>query len=158
MLDFSLTTELFDRYLLPQPSFQAFLTGRYRHLLVDNLEENVPVAQRLVSWLLPRCDSAVLLLDTLGGHRVFLGADALGAEQVAAQCQEQLRLTRRVAGSRGSLTFAQGVQRALRATVAVTTDEPAAGCDYTRRRHSARRQILDRHGARRGHAQRATGG
>lgn len=127
LLDFSLTTELFDRHLLQQPAFQAFLAGRYRHLLVDNLEENVPVAQRLVSWLLPRCDSAVLLLDTLGGHRVFLGADAAGAEQVAAQCRDQLRLTQRVAGSRGALVFAQGVQRALRATVAAATDDPAPG-------------------------------
>ena len=113
LLDLSLTTELFDRYLLSEPGFQRYLTARYRHLLADNLEENVPVAHRLVSWLLPRCDSAVLLIDEQGGHRVFLGADAAGADEIASQCRERIELSELAAVPRAR-AFAAAVGRALR--------------------------------------------
>ncbi|MEN6480316.1 MAG: UvrD-helicase domain-containing protein [Anaerolineales bacterium] len=127
LLDLSLTTELFDRYLLPQPAFQRYLAERYRHLIVDNLEENVPVAQRLVAWLIAHCDSAVVALDEGGGHRLFLGADAAGAQEVADGCREHLHLTRRVAGSPSAVAFAEAVGRALRAPVPVEPEPlPAA--------------------------------
>jgi len=114
LLDLSLTVELFDRYLLPEPTFQRYLQARYRHLLVDNLEENVPVAQRLVSWLLPHCDSAVLAIDEGGGHRIFLGADADGADQVAKECSARVELMAAAAGLPDARIFAAAVSRALR--------------------------------------------
>jgi hypothetical protein len=122
LLDLSLTTELFDRYLLSEPGFQRYLTARYRHLLADNLEENVPVAHRLVSWLLPRCDSAVLLIDEQGGHRVFLGADAAGADEIASQCRERIELSELAAGAKGARAFAAAVSRALRVPAARPQD------------------------------------
>ena len=52
LLDFSLQFETFLHHLLTRAEGQAYLFDRYRHLIADNLEEDVPVAHDLVSqWL-----------------------------------------------------------------------------------------------------------
>jgi len=92
LVDFSLAVELFDRHLLPRDDFWAYLGRRYRHLIVDQLEETVPVAQDLIRRFLAQCDSACLFLDRRGGYRVFMGIDATGARQVGAACTRYLKL------------------------------------------------------------------
>ena len=59
--------------------------GAYRHLVVDNMEEDTPVAHDLLRDWLPQCDSALLVYDQDAGYRRFLGADpqAPGAEPCA---------------------------------------------------------------------------
>jgi superfamily I DNA/RNA helicase len=86
----SLTLEVFHQCLVENPIFRRYFTERYRHLLVDNLEETVPVAQDLIRRLLPRCDSALLVYDQGGGHRVFLGVDADGAAQLRDLCRQTM--------------------------------------------------------------------
>lgn len=79
-LDYSLTVELFNRYLLPDPDYFAKLSGSVRYLLVDNLEESVPVAQDLIHKLLPFTRQACLAFDPHGGYSDFFGADKSRAE------------------------------------------------------------------------------
>ncbi len=74
LLDFSLQIEVFIQHLLPEPLFARYLRSRYRHLIADNLEEEFSAAGDFIHWLLPGLDSALLLYDTDGGYRLFLGA------------------------------------------------------------------------------------
>ena len=92
LLDLSLTLETFQRHLLEQPPFWGYFSERYRHLLVDNLEENVPVAHDFVARLLPHCASALLVYDEGGGYRRLLGADAEGALALRRSCTLHRRL------------------------------------------------------------------
>ncbi len=115
LLDFSLATEVFCRYLLPNEVYQRHLQGRYRHLIVDNIEENVPVAQDLVAWMLGHCQSAVLAYDEGGGHRLFLGADAEGGRALAARCGEQLRCDELLQPTQHLLALADALGEALQA-------------------------------------------
>jgi hypothetical protein len=90
LLDFSLVAEVFHRYLVEKPEFWRYFTEHYRHVLVDSLEETVPVAQDLILRLLPLCDSALMGYDPHGGYRVFLGGDATGAARLKDVCRETL--------------------------------------------------------------------
>ncbi len=95
LLDFSLQIEVFFRDLLPLPVFQAYLFEQYRRLIVDNIEEDTPVAHDLLrTWLArPELASALLIYDHDGGYRVFLGADPEGGYALRQLCDERLHLT-----------------------------------------------------------------
>jgi len=90
LLDWSLQLEVFQKHLLPLPELRRYLLGGYRHLIVDNIEEDIPASHELLRTWLPLCESALLLYDTHGGYRVFLGADPDGALALANLCRQQV--------------------------------------------------------------------
>lgn len=92
VLDLSLVLEVFSQHLLETPPFWGYFSERYRHLLVDNLEENVPVAHDFVARLLPHCDSALLAYDQGGGYRILLGAEPEEAWSLQLRCSTLVRL------------------------------------------------------------------
>lgn len=87
LLDFSLQYEIFAKHLWPSTLCKNYLTGTYHHLIYDNIEEDVPVTHDIVSSWLPEFESALLIQDTLGGFRTFLGADSNSAELLKKHCQ-----------------------------------------------------------------------
>lgn len=91
LLDLSLTLTSFQR-LLDTPPFWGYFSERYRHLLEDNLEESVPVAQDFIARLLPHCESALLVYDEGGGYRTLLGADPQGALGLRRACAQRARM------------------------------------------------------------------
>ena len=92
LLDWSLQIEVFWRDLLPLPQLRRYLLSGYRHLIVDNTEEDIPAAHDLLRTWLPLCESALVIHDTDGGYRVFLGADPQGALALADLCRERVLL------------------------------------------------------------------
>ncbi|GAB4541775.1 MAG: recombinase family protein [Anaerolineae bacterium] len=93
LLDFSLQIETFLRHLWPQPAVRAYLFERYRHLIVDNVEEDTPVVHDLLAEWVAHCDSALIVYDQEGGYRIFLGADPASAARLAAACDERVELS-----------------------------------------------------------------
>ena len=75
LLDFSLQLEVFVQTLWPSFLCRQYLFSTYRHLIYDNLEEDVPVVHDVIRQWLPHFDSALLIYDSEGGFRSFLGAD-----------------------------------------------------------------------------------
>ena len=94
LIDFSLLITILREQLWPLETARGYLTRRYRHLVVDNLEEDTPTAHDLLRNWLPACDSALLIVDSQAGLRRFLGADPEGAGKLKALCPVQLRLER----------------------------------------------------------------
>jgi len=92
LLDWSLQIEAFQRHLLPLPPLRRYLLSGYRHLIVDNAEEDIPATHDLLKTWLPLCESALVIHDTDGGYRVFLGADPEGALALSALCSEHVML------------------------------------------------------------------
>jgi len=113
LVDFSLTTALASMGVEQVPEVQAYLQERVTHLLVDNLEENVPVALRLIAWLRERAKSTVLLSDEPGGYRLFLGADATMAHEVGAACDEAVGFCETVIGGEHTVALGVALVRAL---------------------------------------------
>jgi hypothetical protein len=94
LLDWSLQIETFQRHLLPLPELRRYLLSGYRHLIVDNTEEDIPASHDLLKTWLPLCESGLVIHDTDGGYRVFLGADPDGALELGRLCKEQVLLSR----------------------------------------------------------------
>jgi hypothetical protein len=87
LLDFSLQLEVFWRYLWPKAEVREYF-GRYRHLIYDNVEEDIPLAHDWVRELLQQMETALLIYDEGGGYRSFLGADAISAASLAEACDQ----------------------------------------------------------------------
>jgi hypothetical protein len=94
LLDWSLQIETFQNYLLQLPELRRYLLSGYRHLIVDNTEEDIPASHDLLRTWLPLCESALVIHDTDGGYRVFLGADPEGALELGWHCKEKVVLSR----------------------------------------------------------------
>jgi len=86
LLDFSLQVEVFRDYLWPRPICRDYLTERYQHILVDNVEEDVPVAHDLLREWIPLTRSALVIYDAAAGYRRFLGADPQSAHHLCDLC------------------------------------------------------------------------
>lgn len=114
LLDFSLQVELFTRRLWPNRLVHEYLRQRYRYLIADNLEEDVPVTHDLLQAWLPACAGALLVVDDEGGYRVFLGAAPEGAYALAAQCEQRLTLTHSFVTSAPVTALRLHLTRALR--------------------------------------------
>jgi hypothetical protein len=88
LVDFSLQTEIF-RMLWQIPPSRRFLTGRYRHLIIDNLEEDSPVMHDILRDWISECESALLIFDREAGYRRFLGADEISGYALRNVCDTQ---------------------------------------------------------------------
>lgn len=92
LLDFSLQLEIFARILWNDTTVRDYLTHSYRHVIYDNLEEDIPVAHDILAGWLPEFDSALLIFDEDAGYRRFLGADPESALELANLCTETILL------------------------------------------------------------------
>jgi hypothetical protein len=90
LLDFSLLIEVFANHLWPESEVQDYLSSTYRHLIYDNVEEDIPRAHDIIREWLPAFDSALLIYDDGGGYRKSLGADAETGAALAEVCEEQI--------------------------------------------------------------------
>ena len=90
LLDFSLQMEVFVRHLWPLPLCRDYLLERYTCLMVDNLEEDTPVAHDLLRDWLPHCPSALLIADQEAGYRRFLAADPESGFSLRELCGERV--------------------------------------------------------------------
>ena len=91
LLDLSLAVEVFDTQLVKHPEFHKYFSERYRHLLVDNVEEQTPAGQNFIEELMNEIVSTTIAFDGGGGYKRFLAADPSGARRFMTLCQKQFR-------------------------------------------------------------------
>lgn len=115
LLDFSLYLEVFRDHVLSLSQAQAYLLRRFRHLIVDNVEEDNPASHSFLASLLPGCDSALLIFDRDAGFRRFMGADPDNALRLRAYCDVQEALDE--SQVMGPAVAALGVQLAAQLAV-----------------------------------------
>lgn len=113
LLDFSLQIEVFCRYVLALPEAATALSVRYRHLIVDNVEEDVPACHDLVAGWLAGCESALVIYDEQGGLRTYLGADPAGARSLRERCVARERWGEPMAMSPALVALEMGLARSL---------------------------------------------
>lgn len=92
LIDFSLQTILFAEILWKMEQPRKHLTDQYRHLIIDNVEEDNPVAHDILGQWIHEAESAVVIYDTEGGFRRFLGADPAYAQHLRDQCVVRVAL------------------------------------------------------------------
>ena len=87
LLDLSLSIEVFDSQLVHNPDFHRYFTERYRHLIVDNIEEQTPAGQNFISSLMDLTETTSIAYDAESGYKRFMSADPMGARQFQNRCQ-----------------------------------------------------------------------
>ena len=92
LLDWSLQIHLLTQHLLPLPQFRRYMLSGYRHLVADNVEEDIPATHDLLRLWLPLTESALVICDQEGGHRIFLGADPSGALALEQACRNRVTI------------------------------------------------------------------
>lgn len=92
LLDYSLQTELFIKRLLPNPLFRKWVREQHFHVIFDNTEEEVPAAHRIIRELADSFRSLLLISDTDGGYRNFMGCDPISAGELSALCSESVEM------------------------------------------------------------------
>ncbi|MBN1955394.1 MAG: hypothetical protein JW900_10135 [Anaerolineae bacterium] len=90
LLDFSLQIELFLKRLWSLSLCRDYLLETYTHILVDNVEEDTPVAHDVLADWLSQCRSALLIYDRDAGYRRFLGADPESGYELRASCDHRV--------------------------------------------------------------------
>jgi hypothetical protein len=93
LLDFSLQIEVFWKHLWNSDICQEYLTSNYRHLIVENIEEDVPVTHDLISEWFPKAESVLIIYDNDAGYRRFLGADPIGGYKIKKICSDAINFT-----------------------------------------------------------------
>jgi hypothetical protein len=89
LLDFSLQLDVFWTYLWPEEHVRNYLMKTYRHLIYDNVEEDIPRGHDIIREWLPEFQSTLLIFDEGGGYRRFLGADPETGWALRELCEEQ---------------------------------------------------------------------
>lgn len=87
LLDFSLQVEIFLKHIWPLEICKHYFQAYYPHVICDNLEEDVPATHDLVKEWLPKSQSALMITDSQGGYRTFLGADPKSALTLKPLCK-----------------------------------------------------------------------
>src|SRR5262249_456422 len=62
-------------------------------------EEDSPAAHDFIRWMMPYVEGGLLIYDTDGGYRVFLGADSEGAAELRSLCDQQIIMDQPVVNS-----------------------------------------------------------
>ena len=113
LLDFSLQYDLFFGHILNEPACRTYLFRQYRHLIVDNIEEDTPRAHDLLREWLEACETALVVMDQDAGYRAFLGADPQSAAQLKWLCQDWVALEQSHVSSPAVAAVGQHLVRAL---------------------------------------------
>jgi hypothetical protein len=86
LLTYSLITELYWRYLLPDSLYQQHLTERYQILIADDVDEYPAIARQLFEVLLNRGTRCAFGFNPDGSVRLGLGADPIHMAELADRC------------------------------------------------------------------------
>ncbi|MSP12205.1 MAG: hypothetical protein EXR62_04515 [Chloroflexi bacterium] len=132
ILDISLSIEIFHQQLVQNETFWRYFDERYRHLVVDNVEEMVPVTHDFIRKLMqraettgfpistgaglssPTLDSALVASDRSGGFRVFLGVDIASARNLKPLFPATQELDKSFCSSDALVALARAVDFRLR--------------------------------------------
>lgn len=113
LLDFSLQLEIFNNILWRNEQVRAFLSSQYRHLVYDNLEEDISCAHDIVREWMPFFDSALLLYDEAAGYRKFLGGDPASGLDLSRECDSVIELNESFVSSGNIIRLSNALRNAI---------------------------------------------
>jgi hypothetical protein len=87
LLTYGITTELYWRYLLPDPIYHQHLRNRYQIILADDVDEYPAIARDLFITLLDQGLPGCFTFNPQGSIRLGLGADPTYLADLGDRCQ-----------------------------------------------------------------------
>ncbi len=114
LLDFSLQLEIFADILWRNEQVREYLVQTYRHLIYDNVEEDMPRAHDLIQEWMPEFESALLLYDEGAGYRNFLGGDSVSGFALSELCDSVVELNDSFVSSENVIRLSNALVSAIR--------------------------------------------
>ena len=87
LLTYSLMTELYWRYLLPNPLYQQHLTDRFQAVIADDVDEFPAIARQLFEFFLNKGTLCAFGFNPDGAVRLGLGADPTYLAELSERCE-----------------------------------------------------------------------
>ncbi len=140
LLDLSLVVDVFNRQVVNHPEFYTYFSERFRHMLVDNVEEQTPAGQQFVRKLMGATQSTTIVYDSGGGYRRFLSADPTLAQRFRQECQTVIEFKESFTSTPAMAQLANQVESHLLNTHRPAGDAAQAIQDLISRRY--RREML----------------
>ncbi|MCQ3939089.1 MAG: hypothetical protein DPW18_18900 [Chloroflexi bacterium] len=113
LLDFSLQFEIFANLLWQNEQVRSYLMQTYRHLVYDNVEEDIPCAHDIIREWLTEFDSALLIHDEAAGYRNFLGGDAASGSDLRRMCDQVIEMNESFVSSENIIRLSRGLVTAI---------------------------------------------
>ncbi len=129
LLDFSLQVTLFVDLLWPLPQVRQYVRKHYRHLIVDNVEEDTPATHDILLEWLALAESGLVIYDTDAGYRRFLGADPKEAQKLKKLCKVHVALDRSYVMSPEVTALTEHMAQSLSGVVPAQSKSDAAARD-----------------------------
>lgn len=130
LLDFSLQLEIFNTILWRNEQARSFLTQTYRHLVYDNIEEDISCAHDIVREWMTDFDSALLLYDEAAGYRKFLGGDPISGLDLKRECDQVIELTESFVSSPQVIQLSNALVSAITSEGSVETKEGQSAMEF----------------------------
>ncbi len=87
VLDYGTAVEVYRKYILPDESYRQNLRKRFKHLIIDDLQEASFAMLELAGLLLESCDSALLAYDPeFGSADLLRGSQELLESRIFKNC------------------------------------------------------------------------
>jgi superfamily I DNA/RNA helicase len=130
LLDFSLQLEVFKKFLWRNDQARSYLTQTYRHLIYDNVEEDVSSSHDILNEWLPEFDSALLLYDQGAGYRKFLGGDPASGFDLSRQCDETIELSESFVSSSNVIQLSNALVAAITGQTEIEADGSQSAMEF----------------------------
>ena len=130
LLDFSLQLELFNTRLWRNEQVRSYLSRTYRHLIYDNLEEDISCAHNIIREWLPEFDSALLIYDQAAGYRKFLGGDPASGLDLSRECDQVIELNESFVSSGNIIQLSDALHNAITHESEVDTAGPEPALEF----------------------------
>lgn len=75
VLDFGMAVDIYNRCLMNDEEYFEHLKKRIRHLIVDDIEENVPAVTDFINCLLPHLETCIIGYNDQGGYGDVFGGN-----------------------------------------------------------------------------------
>jgi hypothetical protein len=130
LLDFSLRVETFYQHLWPVSGVRQFVVNQYRHLIVDNVEEDNSFSHSVLGEWLPQTASALVVNDENAGFRTILGANWRTAQKLAEVAAETIRFSEAHAAPAPMLELGERLSQIVLGKRADRLPPPAPGATF----------------------------
>ncbi|OIP74911.1 MAG: hypothetical protein AUK48_08770 [Oscillatoriales cyanobacterium CG2_30_44_21] len=87
LLTYGIIVDLFVQHLFPHPQYQRRLKQRFRHVIVDRVDEMPAIACDLCKFLLQNGVQGLFTFNSAGSARLGLGADPDYWQEIKAECK-----------------------------------------------------------------------
>lgn len=86
LLTYGIITDLFSKYLLPNPQYQRKLKQRFQYIIVDRADEMPAIVCDLCKFLLKNNAHGIFTFNPDGSPRLGLGADPEYWQELQSEC------------------------------------------------------------------------